>query len=186
MKDSASHPSADELMDALDGRPESGVRAHLAGCGACRTWLEEAREGLDLAAEAEVPDPPPPYWEAFGRQLARRLEIEPASRRRRAAAPALVAAAVGLMIVGVVLLARWPAPAQHDATLPEWSAIPEGDDASLVVLQAMDPTDEELRAAAGCLGAAECLAGLSDEESGALADALRDDIGGGARVETEL
>ena len=189
MRDSVDwHPSPGELMDVLDGAPDHGLRAHVAGCAACRARLDEARQGLRLAADAEIPDPPPVYWEAFGRKLAGRLENEPTTWQRRRMAPALVAAAVCVMIVGTLLLGRRPkpTPTPHDTSLPQWSALPAGEDAGLMVLQAMDPTDEELGAAAGCLGVAECLAGLSEEESGALAEALRDDLAGGARMETEL
>lgn len=173
------HPSPDELLDALDGLAVSEVRAHVDGCSDCRDRLADAREGLRLAAEAEVPEPPDAYWQMFPGHVARRAEEAPKGWWPRRAAPGLIAAAMALMAIGAALFARRPPPS-HDVTLPEWSALPAGEDSSLTVLQAMEPTDEELRAAAGCLGAAECLAGLSEEESEALAEALRQDLPAGA------
>jgi predicted anti-sigma-YlaC factor YlaD len=172
------HVRDDELMDAAEGTASAVVRRHVEACVACRERVAEAAAGWEAARVADVPEPSPFYWEAFRRQLGRRVGAE---RRWRLAAwtPALAAAAV--LAVGIGLFTRSPEPDRPADTLPAWTASwPAGEeDAGLARLGALALVDAD-EVAAGCSGITRCLAGLSDEEAMALADALTQELGQGS------
>src|SRR5262245_44367653 len=164
------------LLDILEGTSEAG-RGHLEGCPECRSRLEEARAGRDLALQAEVPEPSLLYWESLRRQVSRGLDAEAARPKAwwRAGwlAPAVAAAALLVGIVTFVPVAPPPPVPVAETPLPAWSALPPAeDDAGLEVLRAVAPAVADVPGAA-CEGMAECVAFLSDEESQALADHLR-------------
>jgi len=174
------HLSEDILMDLLEGTADEGARQHMAACAECRARVEAAREGLGRSIEAEVPEPPPLYWEAFRRQIGRRLDGDEAAghRLRLRWWPAAAAAA---LVVGALLVPRTTpvAPTLAGAPLPAWSPLPPADDdTGLGLLRALGPETADLGEAADCRDAADCVAGLSDEESQALAEALRAEIQG--------
>jgi hypothetical protein len=178
-----SHVPEQRLLDVLEGRGAAD-RAHTDACPHCRARLAEAQAGLALAAGAEVPEPSPPYWESLRRQVSRRVDEEsrrrPAFRRRIALGPALAAAAVLAGIVTFLPVAgRHPAP-RPERPLPAWSALPPAEeDEGLDVLRAVARAVADASVPAACGGVAECVIDLSDEESQALADRLRREIGPG-------
>jgi hypothetical protein len=179
------HLTDDVLLDVLEGAADEEARTHYAECTACARRVDEARDGLALLGEAEVPEPSPLYWASFRRQVGHRLS-SPAFRLARPAllAPLLAAAAA----VAVALWGSFSVHAPSGAgpgvasVLPAWSALPpldegEGEDEALAVLRAVAPSAEEMAVGASCQGAAACLvAELSDEESAALVDALRQEL----------
>lgn len=164
------HVHDDELMDAAEGIASADVRRHVQACAACRERVEATASGLDLAQAADVPEPSPLYWEAFRRQVGRKVGAE---RRWRPAAWA--AAAVAVIAIGLLTPNRQPA--QPTSTLPAWSASPLSaeDDSGLAQLSALATEAEEI-ALAGCSGVADCLSGLSNEETMALADVLSQEL----------
>lgn len=171
----ARHVSDREMMQLLDsgGGP---ARDHVGACPACRLRLEDAREGLRAAQEAEVPEPSPLYWEAFRRQVGRRISEEPRGFERWRLAPAFALAAAVALAVFPQRLAG-PAHPTPAGMLPAWSALPPSDeDDGLAVLQVAVSLSEP-GAVEGCHGVADCVVDLSDEESRALADVLRNEIG---------
>src|SRR5207245_5582943 len=118
------HVPEARLLEVLEGTGDAD-RAHVGACPQCQARLVEARSGLALARQAEMPEPSPLYWDSFRRQMGRRLEAEGKRRafwRRISLGPALAAAAV---LVGLVtffpLTARRPAPLR-EPPLPAWSA----------------------------------------------------------------
>lgn len=175
------HVSAEALIDLAEGLGRAEDRTHLSSCDECRVQLDALRTDLLAIASVEVPEPAPMYWEAFRRQVGRRLEGEP---RRRAWAwlwvPALAA------VVAVVVLMRAP-PDPHGrphgvASLPAWSALPASDDdAGLSVLQAL-ADGGQLGAAPGCDEVAACVEALSDEDVKALAEKLQGELGKGREL----
>jgi hypothetical protein len=136
----------------------------------------EARHGFELALRAEVPEPSPFYWEAFRRQVGRRVGRE-RHRTLRLWAPAFAAAAAVTVAIGLV--SHRPTPAAVPAsTLPAWSpALPAAGDDDLAVLGMTAPRPDELVPAAGCTGISRCLSDLNEDESRALAEALRRELG---------
>ncbi len=170
------HWSDEELLEQLEleaGLPADG---HLAGCAHCRSRLEMAREGLALARGADVPEPPGLFWQAFGRQVARRIaEGEPAGRRWQTGP--LWAAAAALAAFMALFPASEPAGGSP-TTLPAWSALPTVDP----VLEALATLvlDSETTGLVAECGLASCLVELSDEESWDLAETLRAELEGRA------
>lgn len=168
------HVPDETLMDVVDDAATPAAQAHVAACAECRGRVEEAREGLALSREAEIPEPSPLYWQAFRRQVGRRVETE----SRRASWWRLVpiaAAAAGLIAMVPILHA--PAPAPVGPSLPAWSALPPVDqDPGLAVLQGFASTEGDLVATHEGRGVTEYIATLSDDESRALADVLQDRI----------
>jgi hypothetical protein len=170
------HVRDDELMDAVEGTASAGVRRHVEGCATCRERVAEASAGWDLARAADVPEPSPLFWDAFRSQVGWRVGSE--RRWRRAVwAPALAAAAAAMIAVGV--LAPRPGTVQPVSTLPAWSASLGGDDSGLAQLTVLDVAEPDALAAAGCRRLADCLSGLSDEETTALAEVLSDEFAAG-------
>ncbi len=171
------HVRDDELMDAAEGIAAPDVRRHVLACAACREKVAEAAGGWDLARAADVPEPPPLFWDTFRRQVGRRVGSE---RRLRPTvwAPALAAAAAATIAIG--MLAPRPGTVEPVSTLPAWSASLTGvDDTGLAQLNLLDAAEPDALAAAECRRLADCLSGLSEEETIALAEVLSDEFGPG-------
>lgn len=177
MRTMSRHLTDDQLTDVLEGAANGPARGHVESCPACASRVEEARSGLDLAREADVPEPSPLYWEAFRRSVERRIVAE-AERRgwRRTWLPVFAAAAALALIVPALRGPGRPSPAP---ALPAWSALPPADeDTALAVLEGVALADADLPVVEGDRGVAEELARLSDEEAWAVRDALRGSLEG--------
>lgn len=171
-----SHLGDGAFVDILEGRADGGALAHLRGCASCAARLAEAEDGLAAARRDVVPEPSALFWEAFRRNVGRRIGEEPRPAHRLAwLLP--VAAAAGLAVVVVVsrpaVAPPSPAPSAAAAeALPPWSALPPLDEDDAV------PLLEGLVAAPGAAaweegeGADAFVAGLSDDESSSLARTL--------------
>jgi hypothetical protein len=175
----ARHLSDDVLVDVMDGTAGAGDRAHAESCAQCGARLAEARLGLDLARSAEADEASPLFFEAFPARVMAATEEPPARRPVRwLFAPALLGAAAAAAIAVVVPeRATAPVTTAAAATLPAWSALPAGGDDALAALGEAGPVGSEL-AAEACLDVADCLVSLDDEETGAVAEALRVELGG--------
>jgi hypothetical protein len=163
------HVSDETLVDLMDGAADEAAVEHLRSCGECRGRLAGARAGMALALQAEVPEPSPLYWQAFQRQVGRRL-TETRRPWARALWPALAAIAAGLAFLALPHAGRQVAPTPA-ALLPAWSPLPAADeDPGMDVLQAVAV---HLEPEAECSRLEDCMADLSDEEGGALAEMMR-------------
>jgi len=170
------HLTPDRLAEVLEDEASSADRAHVAACPQCTALVAEARTGWDVAADVDVPEPSPLYWEGFRRAVGRRIETE---RRRLWAlrvVPVLATAAALAFIVPSLRVAppsRAPVPR---AALPAWSPLPPADeDPGLAVLAGLARTTPELTLRE-CGGIAECVSELPDDDSGAIIQALRDEM----------
>ena len=166
----ARHVTDERLLDVLEGTADAESRRHAETCAACAERVEEARGGRVLARDAEVPEPSPLYWEAFRRNVERRIESDSTGRSRRWPwLPVVAAAAAVLLAVPALRPAFAPAP-----VLPAWSALPPADqDTGLAVLEGLDIADADLSAVDGERDVVEALADLSDDEAVEFQDALR-------------
>jgi hypothetical protein len=148
--------------------------------------VAEAAEALALAAEADVPEPPALYWEAFRRQVGRRLEEESRPTFRAAYWLLPLAAAAGLVLALLAMRppGAVPSPSPADvAVLPAWSALPPAEeDEGLEVLQAVATAEPDLVTGFERNGLQEMLLDLSDEESRAIVEGLKADVNGGGRL----
>ena len=169
------HLPEETLMDVVDGTAAPRAREHVAGCEACRTRVAEAAEAWTLAEGSDVPEPAPLYWEAFRRQVDRRIQGEGRRHWLRLLVP--LAAAAGLMVALPRVKSRVPVPEPSAAAvLPAWSALPAAeDDPGLEALQAIASADSDLAASYERSGIPELLSDLSDEENQALAERLKAD-----------
>src|SRR5262249_5521988 len=134
---------------------------------------------------AAVPDPAPSYWDLFRRRVAAGIAQPPApARHGRLWTAGLLAAAAAVALVMVVPLpTKVPVSGPAAPVLPAWSALPPAaDDAGLVLLEHAAPVVAVAAPSLECPDLAACVAGLSDEESRALAEALRDQLGAGIRL----
>lgn len=167
------HLSDARLVEALDGLEDAASKAHLQGCGACAARVRDLERTARLASDAEVPEPSPLYWETFREQVGRRLEEEPTRAGwSRFWVPGLAAAVLASLAIVSFIPSRPPVATPAPA-LPAWSALPEGDDAAMSVLQSLDPSEEDVEYSEGIQGIADRIASLSDDESRRVAETLR-------------
>ena len=165
-----SHLEDDVLLDVIEGAAPVEATRHAGECAQCARRIADARAGLWMAAEAGVPEPSPLFWDVFRRRVASAVEAEPRPRHAQAGArrfgfvvPALLAAAA--MVAVVSFMPRepgGPAPSPRAAS----SALPADEDIGVA------DAAEDLE----CGDVAACVAGLTDEESRALAEALRAEL----------
>ena len=73
------HLTEEALLDLAEGtRLEEASARHLASCGACRGQLEELRSIMRAAADVQVPEPSPLFWEHLSARV--REAVEAAGR----------------------------------------------------------------------------------------------------------
>ena len=171
------HVSDGRMIDLLEDHGSPADWAHVASCQACRSRLDDGRSAVDMAARADVPEPPGLYWEALRRNVSRRIAVEPEKRSRWSWVVPLVAASAAVLVIGISMVDRGPV-LPVGAVLPAWSALPpvEADDDLLVVSGfATDGEEMEWAGFEEGRGLGAFVANLSDDESAALVEALRDE-----------
>ena len=197
------HLEEHELVDFLDDALPPGRRTHLEQCEACRDRAESLAHILARAADAEIPEPPPEFWDRFStriREAVAKEAPEPALPTTWFRWAGLASAAV--LVLALVLSqpgGRAPrpsdlAPLQNGSTSAPTSAGMtdagidlETDEAWALVRSAADGLRlEDVHAAgidAGPGSANRAAASLSDSERLELAQLLDDEIKGRARSE---
>jgi hypothetical protein len=102
------HLTAEQLIDAVEGRLAGDLAGHLDRCAACQEGAASLRSVLeDVHATASLPEPSPLFWEHFSRRVRAATEVErvPASPAwwqhvwRPLVAVTAVAGAVALAVV---------------------------------------------------------------------------------------
>lgn len=177
----SAHPKEDTLLDLIEGGGSPDARRHVTQCAACAARVAEARAVVELSQRVEVPEPPEFFWASFRHGVRRRIaEDRPHAAWRGWLLPlAAVPVLAALATVAHRPPARVQAPqvagvpsAAPDRLLPAWSPLPPAEeDEGLPVLEGL--------AASGAVewdegrGLGSYLAGLSEEDSAALARALR-------------
>jgi len=164
-----SHLEDDVLLDVIEGAASVEATRHAEACPECGGRLAEARAGMAMALAADAPEPSPLFFDAFRRRVA--VEIAAAERPARSfgrfMAPALLATAATVAVLSFVprdpaLVVVSPAPL---ATLPA-----AGEETVVEAAAAVEDLE--------CRDVAACVVSLTDDESAALADALRADLAG--------
>src|SRR4029077_15291184 len=103
------HLSARQLVDLAEGTQPESAAPHLASCAICRRQLADMRAMMSVAAEAEVPEPSPLFWDHLSARVAEAVAAEQAPRRSwigavswtRLVAPLASAAALLLLVLVV-------------------------------------------------------------------------------------
>ena len=105
------HFSPDELVDFAEGALPESSAPHLESCDVCRQQLADLRAMMSAAAQVEVPEPSPLFWDHFSERVQRAVVLENAPRRAswrepsswpRALMPLSAAAFVGVIIAAVL------------------------------------------------------------------------------------
>jgi hypothetical protein len=176
----ARHLAEHEILDALEERARPDLREHLESCRDCAAAVALANEGLSLAREAEVPEPSPLYWEAFRRQVDRRIDSEPAPRRWPWLLPVATAAAVALLALPLLRSRSIERASPAPPRLPAWSSLPPSEeDDGLAVLEGVSLAESDLVSVREGRSVDDVLTDLSDDETAALTEALRHELKAG-------
>ena len=116
------HLHPDEPIDLAEGtRPESSA-PHLRSCEACRRQLADARAMMAAAADVEVPEPSPLFWDHLSMRVREAIAAGSARHwfapldgwqwsRRRLATPLAAGAAVAIVIAAIVTVRHGHTPA---------------------------------------------------------------------------
>ena len=95
-----------EYVDGtLSGSERAALEAHLAGCAACTTTLDELRRVVARARGLEDRPPAADLWPGIAERIGVSPDVVPLSARRRArrlsfSVPQLIAASIALALVG--------------------------------------------------------------------------------------
>jgi hypothetical protein len=192
------HLTSEELVDIAEGTRSEASAAHLAGCDPCRAQLSDLRAMMSAAADVDVPEPSPLFWdhlssrvsaaiaaEAPGTQLAPSRELFRTLFGSRTLQLA-VALAASLLIV-VLVNGRRTVPAVVEApglTIADAVADPlgvaaDGDDSLTLVASLTDGQDLETVREAGLAprGSAEhAVTHMSDGELRELRRLLKEEL----------
>lgn len=177
----SAHPKDETLVDLVEGGGSPEARHHVTQCACCAERVAAARAMAELARGVAVPEPPVFFWTAFQNNVRRRIAAE---RPRVAWSGWLVPLTAVSVAAALLTVAHRPQPWPHApqlasvpsaspvALLPVWSPLPPAaEDAGLPVLEGLAASEavdwDEGR------GLGSYLEGLSDEDSAALAQALR-------------
>ena len=125
------HLQPDELVDLAEGARAESSAPHLDECAVCRLQLEELKTTMAAAADVDVPEPSPLFWDHFSERVRDAVAAEGAPRRSfwtwprvvipaAAVATAALAVAITLNTGGVVAPTPVVAPA---APLPPMASV---------------------------------------------------------------
>jgi len=77
------HLKLDQLIDLAEGSQPESSSPHLMGCSACRRQLADLRATMAAAADVDLPDPSPLFWDHFSARVHEAVADEGAPRRAR-------------------------------------------------------------------------------------------------------
>jgi hypothetical protein len=192
------HLTSEELVDIAEGTRSEASAAHLAGCDPCRAQLSDLRAMMSAAADVDVPEPSPLFWDHLSSRVSAAIAAEapgtllPPSRelfRTLFGSRTLqlaVALAASLLIV-VLVNGRRTVPAVVEApglTIADAVADPlgvaaDGDDSLTLVASLTDGQDLETVREAGLAprGSAEhAVTHMSDGELRELRRLLKEEL----------
>jgi hypothetical protein len=102
------HLKSDELIDLAEGTRLESSAPHLQRCGDCQRQLADLRAMMAAAAEVDVPEPSPLFWDHFSARVHEAVAAEDVPRRapwfNTFALPLSVAACAAIVVVTVVTM----------------------------------------------------------------------------------
>jgi hypothetical protein len=110
------HLQPDELVDLAEGTRAESSAPHLAECAVCRLHLAELMAMMSAAADVDVPEPSPLFWDHFSARVREAVAAEGAPRRSlwawpRLTIPAAAVATAALLAAVALNTGRVSAPA---------------------------------------------------------------------------
>jgi hypothetical protein len=148
------HLKEEELVDVAEGaRPESSA-PHLASCEPCRRQIRDLRAMMSAAADVDVPEPSPLYWDHLSARVRETVATEASPRPwldvaawRRVLMPAWASAVASIIIVVALssrVMAPPPSPASPAAVVEKdaevvdlWNDRASDDDESLTLVASL-------------------------------------------------
>jgi hypothetical protein len=117
------HLQPDELVDLAEGTRAESSAPHLAECAVCRLQLAELRAMMSAAADVDVPEPSPLFWDHFSAGVREAVAAEGAPRRPfwtwpRLAIPSAAAVVAALLVAVTLNTGSAPSPPAVPAPLP--------------------------------------------------------------------
>lgn len=126
------HITPEQMLDIADGTRPAAEFPHVSSCTACAARVEEIARTIALAAEVDVPEPSPLFWDHLSDRIRNRVAREaapdvawwPTFASPWRAALASAAAVILALAVGVAVRRPVSAPETPTVAIPE-SAIVE-------------------------------------------------------------
>jgi hypothetical protein len=181
------HLRPDELVDLAEGTRTESSAPHLAACEVCRHQLAELKAMMSAAADVEVPEPSPLFWDHFSANVREAVAAEGAPRRSFWSWPRLAmpagAAALAVAILAVAL-STGPVTAPDAPPVAPTTAVAAaellsdlqspGDDSALTLVAALS-SDMDLDAAreAGLAGGGSAEHAVTHMDGGELRELRR-------------
>ncbi|HEV2985171.1 MAG TPA: hypothetical protein VGX46_12310 [Vicinamibacterales bacterium] len=98
------HLRPDQLVDLAEGvRAESSV-PHLAACQECRHQLADLKAMMSAAANVDMPEPSPLFWDHFSARVRGAVAAEGVPRRSLWDWPRLMMPVAAAAIAGIILM----------------------------------------------------------------------------------
>ena len=103
------HLRDSEFVDLIDGTLDDARSRHVRECAECREQADALTAAVTGITEADVPEPPPVFWDHFSARVRRAIEDEPRPAsglrgifmRPRTAWAALATAAIVMLAAGI-------------------------------------------------------------------------------------
>jgi len=120
------HLRPDELIDLAEGTRAESSATHLAACAVCRLHLAELKAMMSAAADVDVPEPSPLFWDHFSARVRQAVEAEGAPRRSFWTWPRVVipAISVATVVLAVAVTLNWGRTERGIAPLPSIAPVP--------------------------------------------------------------
>src|ERR1051325_8890597 len=80
------HLTPEELLDLAEGARAESAAPHLEPCAACREHVAALRATMSLAADVDVPEPSPLFWDHLSRRVREAVAAEELTTPTRSAA----------------------------------------------------------------------------------------------------
>jgi hypothetical protein len=117
------HLTPEQLVDLAEGTTSESSTPHLASCDACRRELADMRAVMSAAADVDIPEPSPLFWNHLSERVHGAVAHEPArprSWRERVLQPLVLVPSLGAALAVAVFAVVLP---KH-ALAPELPASP--------------------------------------------------------------
>ena len=137
-----SHLSPDQLLDVADGTRVEREFPHLESCAVCARQLGDLRSAINAAAEVQVPEPSPLFWDHLSARIRTAVaEGDRAAKPSAWAGRAWWQWATAAAVLGVVLVITWPGSPRGSA--PGGSSAPAAAAADPAPLEEVRPFDDD-------------------------------------------